>query len=144
MSDFLYQPIYQEVFMHQMQDSDMTRCISNCLATQRACLEALNYCLEEKGTSFSGKHIQLMQACVETCNLSVRLMSMHSDFHQQACELCFEVCEACSIECEKYEYDDVFKHAAEACRRSAESCRGMSGMTVKVNPSQERGHNVRM
>lgn len=130
--------------MHQMQDSDMSRCIANCMNTQRACLETLAYCLEEQGTSYSGKHIQLLQTCVETCNLSVRLMSVDSPFHQQACELCFEVCDACAIECERFEDDEVFKSCADACRRSAESCRGMAGMTVRVNRSEEKSRNARM
>ena len=137
-------PIQQSSSGHQMQDSDMARCISNCLNTQRACLEAIAYCLEERGTAHSGKHIQIMQTCVETCNLSVRLMSMNSDLHQQACELCFEACDACAIECEQYEDDEVFKRCAEACRRSAESCRGMAGMTVTVRRHQSKSNSARM
>jgi hypothetical protein len=106
--------------------------------TQRACLETLAYCLEEKGTSYAGKHIQLLQTCVETCNLSVRLMCADSPFHPQACELCFEVCEACATECERFQDDETFAKCAQACRRSAESCRGMAGMTVRLDKNQER------
>lgn len=131
-------PMQQSTKGHQMQDSDMSRCIANCMMTERQCLETLAYCLEEQGTAYSGKHIQLLQTCVETCNLSVRLMSMNSQFHQQACELCFEVCDACALECERYEDDEIFSACAEACRRSAESCRGMAGMMVRVKSGEER------
>lgn len=137
-------PIQQSTNGHQMQDSDMARCISNCLNTQRACLEAISHCLEEFGTAHSGEHIQLMQACVETCNLSVRLMSMNSDFHQQACELCFEVCRACAEECERYADNEVMQRCAKACRQSELSCRGMAGMTTKIHPRQERSQSARL
>lgn len=137
-------PIQQSTNGHQMQDSDMTRCISNCMNTQRACLEAINHCLEEFGTAHSGEHIKLMQTCVETCNLSIRLMSLDSDFHQQACELCFEVCTACAEACERYEDNEVMKRCAQACRQSAASCRGMAGMTVKVKTGKEQSSHSRM
>ena len=127
----------------QMQDSDMTRCIDNCMNTARTCLEAIHYCLNEKG--FAGKHIELMQTCVETCHLSTRLMIADSEFHHQACELCFEVCDACAAECENFVEDEMLTRVARACRKSAESCRGMAGMTVRVSSrSSSRDNAARM
>lgn len=118
--------------INQLQDSDVTKCIKNCLSCERVCLETFHYCLENKGTAFSGKHLSLLQFCVETCRLSARLLIAESEFHHQACELTYEIATACAIECERYEGDDVFKHCAEVCRRCAEACRGMAGMTVRI------------
>ncbi|WP_413612712.1 four-helix bundle copper-binding protein [Bdellovibrio sp. HCB-110] len=121
---------------HPMQDSDITKCINNCLNCARSCLETFHYCLEEKGTAFSGKHLSLLQFCVDACRMSAQLLIAESPFHNQACELSFELCQACAIECERYEYDEVFQQCAAVCRRCAESCRAMSGMTVRV-PREE-------
>jgi len=121
---------------HQIQDSDVTKCINLCLTCARSCLETFHYCLEEKGTAFSGKHLALLQYCIDACQLSAKLLIGESEFHHQSCELCFEVCNACAVECERYEYDDVFLNCAEICRKCAESCRAMAGMTVRV-PREE-------
>ena len=121
---------------HAVQDSDVTKCIKACLNTTRSCLETFHYCLEEKGTAFSGKHLQLLQLCADACSLSAKLLIAESEFHHQSCELAFEMCLATAVECERYEYDEIFKHCAESCRRSAEMCRAMTGMTVKVPVSE--------
>lgn len=117
---------------HQMQDSDITFAVNNCLSAARRCLEAFHYCLDEKGTAFSGKHLSLLQVCVETCQLTARLLVSEMPYYHQASELCFEVTLACAIECERYEYDDVFKQAAIDCRRCAESCRMMTGASTHL------------
>lgn len=116
----------------QIQDSDITIAVNSCLAAARSCLEAFHYCLDEKGTAFSGKHLSLMQMCVETCQLTARMLVSEMPYYHQASELCFEVCLACAIECERYEYDDVFKKAASDCRRCVESCRLMTGASVHL------------
>lgn len=121
---------------HSMQDSDVTKCIKACLRTSHLCLEAFHYCLEEKGTAFSGKHLAILQFCADACQLSAKLLIGESSFHHQACELSYELCQACATECERYEYDEVFKHCAESCRYTAELCRGMSGMTVRVSTAE--------
>lgn len=126
---------------HPMQDTDITRAINNCLNCARSCVETFQYCLEEKGTAFSGKHLSLLQFCVESCQLTARLLIAESNFYHQSCELCMEVCKACAVECERYEYDEVFKRCAANCRRCAESCRGLTGVTVKIN-AEELPHGV--
>ncbi|WP_295904428.1 four-helix bundle copper-binding protein [uncultured Bdellovibrio sp.] len=121
---------------HPLQDSDITKCINLCFSCSRSCLETLHYCMEEKGTAFSGKHLSLLQFCVDACQMTARLLIAESEFYNQSCELTFELCRACAIECERYEYDEVFQQCADICRSCAESCRGMSGMTVRV-PKEE-------
>ncbi len=116
-----------------LRDSDMEKCIKNCLSCARVCLETLHHCLSKKG--FNGTHIQILQACVDTCQLSAKMMIADLRFHHQSCELCFEVCSACATECERFGEDPQMLHCAEVCRRCAESCRSMAGMTVSVKTS---------
>lgn len=123
------------------QDSDTVRCIKNCTRTAQVCAETLHYGLQ-KGFGKLGKQAALLQSCIEACQLSVSFMIRDSEFHHQACELCFEVCEACATECERYEEDEIFKRCAEACRRSAESCRGMAGMTVRIAQDKFEGRSA--
>lgn len=118
---------------HQIQDSDITAAVNSCFTCARSCLEAFQYCLDEKGTAFSGKHLSLLQECVDSCQLTARFLVAESSFYQQSCELTYEVSLACARECERYEYDDVFRRAALNCRRCADACRGMMGMVVRVS-----------
>lgn len=113
-----------------IQDSDTTRCISNCLGTSRACLEALHHVHSKKGIHVSGKVMELLQLTADTCQLSARMMIANLDFHHQSCELCFEICKATAAECAKYGEDELLVCAAELCRRCAKTCADMAGMTV--------------
>lgn len=122
--------------INQIQDSDTSRCISNCISCARTCLETFQYCVERKGTAFSGKHLSLLQYCVDSCQLSVQLLIGESEFHHQSCELTFELCQSCAVECERYPDEKVFMYCAEICRDCAESCRALAGMTVKL-PGQK-------
>lgn len=119
-----------------IQDSDVSRCINNCIACARTCLETFQYCVDQKGTAFSGKHLSLLQHCVDASQLSVELLIGESQFAQQSCELTLELCQACAIECERYQDDKHFSHCAEICRDCAVSCRAIAGMTVKL-PGQQ-------
>lgn len=127
-----------------LRDSDMEKCINNCLNCARVCLETLHHCLNGRSNRFQGNHIALLQACVETCQLSAKMMIADLKFHHQSCELCYEICEACAIECERYADDPIMAKCADFCRRCAESCRGMAGMTVRMGTSSktETARNV--
>jgi hypothetical protein len=123
-----------------MIDSDMARCIRNCLTAHRACLETLHHMLSQKSTKFQGREITLLQLCADTCDLSAKMMIADVPFHHQSCELCFEICDACAMECEKYPDDHEMSRCADLCRQCAESCRGMAGMTVNAYTPSQR-HN---
>lgn len=134
----------EEVRMINGQDSDVARCIKNCLATAKICQEAQHFILKEQGTAHSGAHVEILQTCMDVCMLSARLMMIESPLHSQACELCFEACGACATECERYEGNyEVLVRCAEACRRSEESCRGMAGMTVHTSKGSEKSTEMR-
>ncbi|MGZ3770896.1 MAG: four-helix bundle copper-binding protein [Bdellovibrio sp.] len=122
--------------INKIQDSDTTRCINLCIECTRHCLETFQYCVEQKGTAFSGKHLSLLQSCAESCQINSHLLIADSEFQNQSCELTFEICRACAIECERYPEDEVFVKCAEICRDCAESCRALSGMTVQL-PGQQ-------
>lgn len=118
------------------QDSDLARCINNCISCSRTCLETFQYCVDQKGTAFSGKHLSLLQYCVDSCQLSVELLIGNSQYALQSCELTMEICQDCVAECERYQDDKIFSHCAEVCRDCAEACRAFAGMTVKL-PGQK-------
>jgi ferredoxin len=88
--------------------------------------------LSQKSTHFLGREIAMLQLCADTSDLSAKMMIAEMPFHNQSCELCFEICDACAVECEKYPEDPEMLRCADICRQCAESCRGMAGMTVHM------------
>lgn len=115
-----------------LQDSDTARCIKNCFSCHRVCLETIHHLLAQKDTHFQGRHIAILQACADACELSAKIMVAEIPFHRQAAVVSFELCEACAEECERYEDDAQLRKCAEMCRACAESCRGMTGTAVHV------------
>jgi len=122
---------------NQIQDSDMTKCIHHCLNTYKTCLETLHYSLSHSQSS-SSDLISILQLCSDACNLSARAMIADSEFHQQSCELCFELCQKCAEECERFPNDTILSKAAEICRQCARTCRGMAGMTARVMTEKDK------
>lgn len=113
---------------HQsMPQSDMERCIENCLSCHRICLSAMtNHCLAVGGPHVAPEHLKLMMDCVQICQTSADFMTRSSTFHTAICDTCATICEACAQSClEVGDMDDC----VEACRRCAESCRQMAGNT---------------
>lgn len=116
----------------QMQDSDTTKCIKACMSCSKACLEALHYCLSQKVSASQGRHIAILQMCADACQLSSKMMILDLEFHNQSCELAFELATACAELCDRYQDEPLMARCAEACRHCAETTRGMAGMTVKM------------
>ena len=111
----------------QQMDKEMERCIQNCLACYRICLETINYCLEKGGRHAEPGHIRLLLDCAEVCQTSAGFLIRQSDLHSNVCEICAEICEICAEDCAEFSSDVQMAACAEACRRCAESCRRMSG-----------------
>ncbi|WP_413580513.1 four-helix bundle copper-binding protein [Bdellovibrio sp. HCB288] len=111
-----------------LQDSETAKCIKACMNCSKACMEAIHYLLQQ---GVSGKQISILQMCVESCQLSSKLMLSDLEFHHQACELSFELSTASAAVCAAYD-DPVMERCAEVCRHCSETCRGMAGMTVRM------------
>lgn len=122
--------------LNPLQDSDTLKCINSCFTTYRVTLETLNH-IQEQGLRFAQTDLaSLLQLCADTCDLHARIEMAESDFAPQAAQLCFEVCTKTAAECDKFPEDIIVSKCADLCRKCAEHCRGMAGMTVKVKPTQ--------
>lgn len=119
-----------------LQDSDVSKTINFCFTTYRSCLETLNYAQEEGTRFYQADLFHLLQLCADTCDLTARSLISGADFGTQSCELCFEVCLRTAEECDRFSDDHILAKCGEVCRRCAQFCRGMSGMTVRVTPTQ--------
>ncbi|MFV8258386.1 four-helix bundle copper-binding protein [Bdellovibrio bacteriovorus] len=119
-----------------LQDSDTAKCINFCFTTYRVCLETLNH-VQDHGMRFAQTELtSLLQLCADTCDLHARMEMAEADFAPQAAELCFQICNRTALECEKFPEEPIVIKCADICRKCAEHCRGMAGMTVRVKSSQ--------
>ena len=114
------------------QDSDTEKAIKSNFTCSRVCLETLQYCLNQKAMKFSGPHLAGLQFCSDACLLSARMMMANHSVHHQSCELSYELCTVCAEECERHQDDPMMARCAEECRRCAEICKSMVGMSVDV------------
>lgn len=117
------------------QDSDNAKGIKACFSCSRVCLETLQYCLQQKLNKFTGKHLAILQFCADACETSAGLMMADIHLYHQSCEFSYELCSRCAAECDKYQDDTAMARCADECRRCAEICRAMAGMTVRVPSS---------
>ena len=102
----------------------MQRCIDDCLACHRTCLEtAMHHCLEAGGEHTAPPHFRLMLACAEICRASAAVMMTGTELHARVCAACAEVCEACAADCARI---GEMETCVDACRRCATSCQEMS------------------
>lgn len=109
----------------QTTDNLREQCIQNCNKSLTACLEGINFCLEQGGDHLEKEHLKILQSCAIACRTSVELMSLQSDFSASFCKACAEVCQACAESCEKMDGAPM-KMCAEACRGSQQSCEKMA------------------
>lgn len=123
------------------QDSETAKAIKANFSCARTCLETLQYCLNQKSMKFTGQHLAVMQFCADSCQLSARMMMANNSIHHQSCELSYELCNLCADECERHQDDSMLARCAQECRRCAEICKAMVGMSVDVRSThgaQER------
>jgi hypothetical protein len=105
---------------------DMQRCIDDCLACFRLCMETVPHCLKQGGLHAEAGHIRLLLDCAEICETSAAFMMRRSDLHTRTCDVCAEICRRCADACSRFPGDAQMSRCAEMCRRCAESCRQMS------------------
>jgi len=105
-------------------DSEIQKCIDNCLRCYGTCLStAMNHCLEAGGEHIEPRHFKLMMACAEICRTSAHFMLIGSRHHPHLCRECAEICSECAVDCERIGDMD---ECVEICRTCAESCRQMA------------------
>lgn len=108
-------------------ESDLTRCIKECVDCHSTCLSTIQHCLNQGGKHAESEHIHLLLDCVEICQTSANFMLRGSQLHALTCRSCSEVCQRCAQDCERMADDETMRHCAEACRRCGESCEQMAG-----------------
>ena len=106
----------------QTADTNMQRCIQECLNCHRICLETASYA----ATTGNIEHILTLLDCAEICQTSANFMIRGSDLHIHTCEACAAICEACADVCEQMSNDAQFSACAASCRRCAQSCDTMT------------------
>lgn len=117
------------------QDSDTAKAVKANFTCARVCSETLQYCLNQKSMNFTGAHLAVLQFCADSCLLSARMMMADHSVHHQSCELSYELCTVCAEECERHQDNSMLARCAEECRRCAEICKAMVGMSVDVRSS---------
>jgi hypothetical protein len=100
----------------------LSRCIDNCLACHRACLETFRHCLMRGSEHVQALHLTLLLDCAEACRSSAEFMLRGSPHHHLTCRVCAELCDLCAIECQRMDHDEC----ARTCRACAETCRRMA------------------
>ncbi len=108
--------------------AEMETCIQACTDCARSCAETVDHCLQLGGKHAAAPHIKRLLDCVQSCQLSVELMTRGSDMSGRMCALCAEFCDLCAEDCERMaDGDETMKRCAETCRSCAEACRAMAG-----------------
>ena len=110
------------------RSEEMNRCIDNCNACHRICLETLNHCLHTGGKHAEPHHAALLSACADICATSAATMLRGSDVSPVVCGACAEVCRRCAESCEALGADAEMQRCATACRACEQSCSAMAAM----------------
>jgi hypothetical protein len=105
---------------------DLKRGMQDALDSYRACMEALNFCLQKGGKYAEPKTIRLLTDCAELCRTNADFMVRGSDMYSHTNFACGEVCERTAEVLDRMGDDPVLKACAEACHRCAESDRILS------------------
>lgn len=100
-------------------------CANECLNAHKACLSALEYCLNQGGKFAEPGHIRLLRVCAEICRTSAYVLLAHSTFHTRTCDICADVCEACAESCDYLE-DEKMNVCADILRECSDSCDAMT------------------
>jgi hypothetical protein len=105
----------------------MPRCIDDCLACHRLCLETAVHLLEEGRRAKPPLVLQLWD-CAEICSMTVDISLRGSALAGRSWENCADVCEACARKCASFTEDARLQACAETCRRCVASCRDMADL----------------
>ena len=109
----------------------MQECIDNCLNCHRVCLETFaQHCLKMGGAHVAQRHARLMLDCIQICQTCADFMIRGSELHYLTCGVCAEICQRCADDCGRFD-DAEMRRCADTCSQCAQTCRAMSGQSVR-------------
>ncbi|WP_238382886.1 four-helix bundle copper-binding protein [Cognatilysobacter segetis] len=112
--------------MASERDPTMDECIRHCTDCHAACIETVQYCLEQGGAHADPAHLALMATCADICRTSADAMLRGTAAHVHTCRACAAICDLCAASCESMGDDGTMQRCAQACRRCAASCARMA------------------
>lgn len=108
-------------------ESEIRRCIDNCLECHAICEHCSVHCLEMGGHHAGKDHQVTMRDCAQICLTAADFMIRCSPLHGEICRACAVACERCAEQCRSMaEGDEMMLRCAEICRKCAESCQSMA------------------
>ncbi len=108
--------------------AEMQTCIEISTDCQKMCIDTINYYKASKCIDIT--LMCMMRDCAQMSMMCINMMMDGSEFMGRTCEICAEMCERLAIACEKIKDDAKIIELAQACRKSAESCKMMARMSA--------------
>lgn len=110
--------------MHSHQAvHEMENCIKTCTETQDVCFRTLGQCINKGGMRAQPRVVEALMSCGEICGMHLKLMLSGSEVAHIVAKACAEICEYTASICDEFAKDDLeLEHAAQVCRRCAQTC----------------------
>jgi hypothetical protein len=99
----------------------------NC---QKACTQAMNYCLQQGSKYLDMNLMSVLRDCAEMCTICANLATDGSEFMGRTSQICREMCERCATACETAIDDPQMKACVDACRQCAQWSASMGRMAT--------------
>jgi hypothetical protein len=103
---------------------DVEACMDDCFEAAQAAERCADACIATGGPAME-RCIQLCRDVADLATLHARMMARGSEHRAEMAAITAEACQTCAGECGDFEVEHC-QVAADALRRCAESCRGMS------------------
>lgn len=101
--------------------------ITDCMNCSNICLETLNYCLQTGGKHADPGHIRLLMDCAQISRTTSDFLLRMSELSGRLGAVCAEVADRCCSSLERFGDDRQMRACYEACRRTSDSCRRITG-----------------
>lgn len=111
-----------------MLNLDYKKGIEACIKCATECNHCAVSCLKENDVQRLTKCIRLNLECAVVCRVTAELISLHSRYTKEICQLCASICNACAEECERHSNDGL-----EYCKECAETCRACAKEVIEIS-----------